>query len=137
VDLLNAQLEGASFAGANLAQASITNSHLAHAFFFYTDLRSANFKEADLRGASFHDANLERARFWSESASMEGVCFDNANLQHAILFCDLTLASFKRADLRKAELAGSQIETRQLWRAMGDSETSLPDGVIRPSTWAA
>jgi uncharacterized protein YjbI with pentapeptide repeats len=75
------------------------------------DLHAANLVMADLRYADLCGANLVGAR-------LIGVDLEGANLTGA--------------DLRTAE----DLTTEQLEHTNGDSQTRIPDDLLRPSRWA-
>ncbi|MDV8014561.1 pentapeptide repeat-containing protein [Rhodococcus sp. IEGM 1241] len=76
-----------------------------------SDLRGANFRGSYLIGADLRDCELDRA--------------------------DLIGADLRGTDIRDAKLRGSIFLTQfQINAAVGDSATTLPDSLTRPSHWA-
>jgi len=76
-----------------------------------SDLRGANFRGSYLIGADLRDCELDRA--------------------------DLIGADLRGTDIRGTKLRGSIFLTQfQINGAIGDSATTLPDSLTRPSHWA-
>lgn len=79
------------------------------------DLRAADLRGASLRAAYLIGADLRRAR---------------------LDLADVTGADLRGANLAGTDLAGTLFLTQsQLDAALGDSETGLPPGVVRPAHW--
>ncbi|MFI5432490.1 pentapeptide repeat-containing protein [Rhodococcus baikonurensis] len=85
------------------------------------DLIGARFRGSDLRGANFRGSYLI-------GADLRGCDLDRA---------DLIGADLRGTDIRGAKLRGSIFLTQfQINAAIGDSATTLPDSLTRPSHWA-
>ena len=90
----------------------------------------------DRRGADLAGKDLRRAEL--RGASLRGALLIGTDLRKA----DLSYADLTGADLRGARLAGADLATSlfvtqpQLDAAAGDSRTSLPPPLARPSHWA-
>jgi hypothetical protein len=100
-----------------------------------TDLRGANLRGAHLEGARLDRAHLVRADL--TGAHLEGARLDRAHLKGA----DLRGAHLEDAYLEKAHLEGALLADAlglsqiQLYEALGDAETKLPEGLTRPAHW--
>jgi hypothetical protein len=98
-------LKAADLTGANLVFANLSHSDLRQA-----NLTLADLKGADLRGADLRGANLVGAR---------------------LIGVDLAGANICGADLGTAE----DLTTEELEDAIGDENTKLPEGTLRPASW--
>ena len=87
---------------------------------------------ADLMGAKLRGADLH-------GISLRGAYLLGADLRSADLSrTDLLGADLRGADLRGARLVHSLFLTQpQLAAANGDSDTSLPDWLVRPGHWSS
>ena len=105
------------------------------------DLSEADLGVADLRGASLGGADLSEADLGG--ADLRGADLRGANLRWA----GLGVADLRGADLRGADLRGAQLQLadlggacgltqEQLESASGDDRTTLPEGLVRPKSWA-
>jgi Pentapeptide repeats (8 copies) len=111
-DLEGALLIGAQLWRANLSDAWLQEANLSRAQLEGANLSSAQLRQADLSDAQFYEADLSGARFWD--------------------------ANLSRAQIEGADLSGAHgLTQEQLDTATGDAMTQLPDGVRRPSAWAA
>ena len=96
LDLANADLRGAIFAGWNLHRVNFDGANLEGANFDGADLSQGSFRRAKLANASFVRANLFRT-------PMNDADLRNADFTTAVLYrtnfsgCDLTGAKFDRA----------------------------------------
>lgn len=90
-----------------------------------------DLRGVDLAGRDLRDADLR-------GASLRGALLIGADLRTA----DLSYADLTGADLRGADLSGADLSTSlftsqpQLDSARGDSRTTLPSTLSRPSHWA-
>ena len=110
LDLLGADLGGASLQGANLAGADLRIANLAHANLVDTDLSgamllAANLYRTLLMGANLHGAHLQGANL--SNAMCHRIDLSNTNLD----------ASLKNADLDSANLTGAIIGVSNLYGA--------------------
>ena len=115
--MIEADLSGAKFDGANMAGAQLNNANLTNASFLYTNLSGAQFQGADMRGANFSNAWFNWA--WFIGAKLDGANFTDAHMIGAQL---------QGADFSKV----IGLTESQLRYACGDSETKLPPGVSAP-----
>ena len=116
-NLIEANLSGSRFDGANMAGVQLMNANLANASFHYTNFSGARFEGADLRGANFTHAWFNWA--WFAGAKLDGANFTNAKMIGAQL---------QGADLSK--VVG--LTQNQLLTACGDGATRLPPGINAP-----
>jgi uncharacterized protein YjbI with pentapeptide repeats len=124
-DLRDARLEGANLRDARLEEANLVRAHLEGAY-----LGFAHLERADLRQAHLERANLGYAHF--EGADLTGAHFEGADLTGAHFEgVDLTGAHLERANLTKI----TGLNSEQLAKISGDTETILPSGVSRPTHW--
>jgi hypothetical protein len=94
-DLCGICLDGIDLWEANLSYAKLCRTY-GHSFYAIR----ANFSEADLSNVSFHNCRLN------------GSNFEKANLIDAGLYsCDCLFASFRYADLQKAQLCASNLQS--------------------------
>lgn len=151
-NLVRAHLEGADLTGAQLKEADLNDAHLNKA-----DLTGAQLEGADLKGAQLVEAVLSEA--FVTGADLTGAHLDKANLSGAQLrfgtlltgarlrLANLTSAHLEGADLSDADLEGAilsdadlggvqGLSQEQLDGAVGNMNTKLPDGCIRPVTWS-
>jgi len=113
--LVDAQLPGATMAGADLSGAALGGANLEGA-----DLSRANLSGAQLQGVNLAGANLNEA-------NLSGTDLDAANL---------TGADLRGASLDGALLSGVLgITQAQVDTASGNAETRLPDGLDAPGRW--
>lgn len=93
-------------------------------------LQSKDYVRADLMGARLRGADLR-------GANLRGALLVGADLRGADLrMADVIGADFRDADLAGADLTGSLFLIQsQLTSAKGDSATSLPTLLDRPSHW--
>ncbi|WP_078857165.1 pentapeptide repeat-containing protein [Streptomyces sp. NBRC 109706] len=87
------------------------------------------------RGADLVGARLRRADL--RGANLRGALLIAADLREADLGrADLIGADLRDADLRGARLADALFVTRpQLAAARGDADTTIPEGLTRPTHW--
>jgi hypothetical protein len=104
------------------------------------NLRSAVLPDASLRFASLLDADLQTADL--TRADLVHARLNRANLKDAILkdavldHADFADAEFGRAVLTGASLKHARNLTQsQIQATIGDSSTSLPDGLEMPAGW--
>jgi uncharacterized protein YjbI with pentapeptide repeats len=116
-NMIDANLSGARFDGANMAGAQLNNANLSNASFTYTNFSGAQLQGANLRGANFSHAWFNWA--WIGGAQLDGANFTDAHMIGAQL---------QGADLSKA----IGLTESQLRFACGDSATRLPPGVTAP-----
>jgi hypothetical protein len=113
--LHEAHLEGANLSGAHLERAILYRAHLDGAYPVEAHLEDADLYGAHLEDAKLYEAHLERAR----------LCL--AHLERANLL---------GAHLEGANLSGAEGLTQgQVYRALGDAKTLLPEGLTRPAHW--
>ena len=154
LDVVEARLVGARFAGAELERVRFTDTVVDdcdlsgtvfhHASFDRVEVRRSRMSGAVLAGATFRDvrfvdcrldeANVrmvrgERVAF--EDTVLSGSDFYEAKLVPSRMFdCDLGRANFDRADLRGARLHGSKLDgikgAEALREAVVDSTQVLP-----------
>ncbi|MCE9521540.1 MAG: pentapeptide repeat-containing protein [Alphaproteobacteria bacterium] len=115
--MIEADLSGAKFDGANLAGAQLNNANMSNASFAYTNFSGAQLQGADMRSSNFSNAWLNWA--WLAGAKLDGANFTNVNLSGAQL---------QGADLSKT----IGLTDLQLATACGDSTTRLPPGISAP-----
>jgi len=119
-DLRDAHLEESIFRGAHLDGAILVGAHLQGALLHKVRLKSAVLVRANLEGATLHNADLD------------GAVLDRANLKRVLCF----QVSLKRAHLGSANLEGARPLTQsELDEALGNAETILPEGLVRPAHW--
>jgi hypothetical protein len=124
VNLLNADLNGAVFAGANLYQVALSPLGLSHANFTAAGLIGADLSGSNLSGADLSGAAL--TCFYQSGNSRTGVCADlngayltGANLTGA----NLTGANLTGANLQRARYNSKLIRVKN---ARGGSVTEEP-----------
>lgn len=106
--------------------------NLRYALLQDADFRFATLTAADLEGANLARANLTEARL--DGANLTAADLSDASLDKA----DFNGAVLERTNLAGASLRGARHLTRaQLWQAMGDANTALPDDLICPPHWLA
>lgn len=103
----------------------------------YALLQDADFRFATLTAADLEGANLSRANL--TDARLDGANLTAADLSEASLDkVDFNEAVLERTNLARASLRGARHLTQaQLWQAIGDASTALPDDLTRPSHWLA
>ena len=90
------------------------------------DLHQKDLRKGDLHGAHLEGASLREAHL--EGAYLQGAHLEGAYLQGAHL---------EGAHLHGAHLEGAELLTKeQIWRAIGDETTKLPEGLKMPKSWA-
>jgi uncharacterized protein YjbI with pentapeptide repeats len=123
--------------GTCLPDIHLAHANLQRAFLFASDLHGANLEgvcleRAILRQANLRGANLRYARI--DGADLFGADLSGADLRGA----SLRLCFLRCADLGGADLSTAQgLSYAQLMKALGDSDTRLPDDLPRPATWSA
>src|SRR5258708_3417452 len=117
--LFEAQLQGTSFAFAQLQGANLCWTQLQKARFLFTQLQGANLSGAQLQGAFFYSAQLQGAdlsgahlqeAFLLEDTQLQGADLSEAELQGASLIG----AQLRGANLRKAQLQNADLSEAQL-----------------------
>jgi pentapeptide repeat protein len=95
----------------------------------------ADHRDADLRGADLAGKDLRAAEL--AGASLRGALLIGADLRGVDLsYTDLTGADLRGADLSGAGLESSLFTTQQqVDSARGDTRTTLPSRLSRPSHW--
>jgi uncharacterized protein YjbI with pentapeptide repeats len=153
-DLSGAYLNGANLAGADLAKANLSRANL-NPMFIPSDPAATLFVDA-LQRADLSRANLSRANL--NGANLGAADLRNADLREANLrgadlsVADLSGANLTKADLTKANLSGADLHRAifieadltaarnltqdQIYSALGDLQTRLPEGLNRPGSWA-
>jgi hypothetical protein len=141
LDLIRADLQGASLADANLQSASLADANLQGASLDRANLQSASLADANLHGASLDRADLQGA--YLGHADLQGASLDGANLQGAHLAtanlqraylgrANLQGAYLGRGDLLRASLGGANLQgmdlEAKLQGAVADAATRWPDG---------
>jgi hypothetical protein len=121
LDLIRADLQGASLDRANLQSASLADANLHGASLDRADLQGAYLGHADLQGASLDGANLQGAHL--ATANLQRAYLGRANLQGAYL----GRGDLLRASLGGANLQGMDLEAK-LQGAVADAATRWPDG---------
>jgi uncharacterized protein YjbI with pentapeptide repeats len=136
-DLFRANLADQWLAGRDLKKAFLSLSNLKGATLSYAHLDGADLTGAHLEGADLRAAHLE-------SADLQDAHLDRADLTRAHLEgADLQDAHLEGADLRWAYLDGADLSEAdgltqaQIYRAYGDANTKLPEGLTRPAHWTA
>jgi hypothetical protein len=139
-DLTGAQIVGARLDGANLSGAALNRANLSGAALDDANLSGAALNGANLSGARLNRANLSGA--WLPRADLSGAQFAWANLSSAhLLRADLSGAGLQGTNLSRATLYGvdlrqaQELMQPQLDVALGNAETQLPDGRVRPASW--
>lgn len=122
--------------GTCLPGSYLVHVNLQRAFLFASDLHGANFESACLERAILRHANLRGANL--RCATIDGADLFGADLSGADLRgASLNLCFLKCTDLGGADLSTAQgLSYAQLVKALGDSDTRLPDNLARPATWA-
>ncbi len=128
VNLLNADLNGAVFAGANLYQVALSPLGLSHANFTAAGLIGADLSGSNLSGADLSGAALTCS--YQSGNSRTGVCADlngayltGANLTGANLTgANLTGANLTGAKLTGAKLTGANLTGANLQGARYNSK---------------
>jgi hypothetical protein len=117
-NMVEADLSGANFDGANLAGAQLNNAKAVKASFVFTNFSGSRLDGADLSGANLANAWLNWT--WFAGAKLDGTNFAGARMPGAQLY---------GADLSKAVgLTQTQID-----QACGDASTKLPPGLRVPA----
>lgn len=143
-DLEGASLMMADFSGADLSSAILEGANLDRATLRHTNLSFSVLWRAQLIGANLLSATCIRADF--RGADMESVDLTSADLRGAILQrADLENAVVGMTDARTfgahgkvwfCDLSTAKYLTQDMVDAMiGDEDTRLPDGIIRPPHW--
>ncbi len=133
VDLMGANLEGASLEGSNFIKAdlrdvNLTASQLTESSFIQADLRGGDFtnacldrvdmRGADLRGATLEGANIREADFSGANlriANLRGADFSLSDMRECNFFrANLEQAYFREADLRGAIFKGANLRGADL-----------------------
>ena len=120
---------------ARLAEAQLPNIDLNHVLLMESDLQRANLSCANfecsvLRKSDLHGSDLR-------SANLDGADLCRANLSCA----DLRGASMASTFLVRTDLTGADLSTAQgltmtqIVDALGDDQTKLPLGLVRPAGW--
>jgi len=109
VNLMGADLEGASLFLAKLQGAWLAGAQLQGASLAYAKLQGARLDRAELQGASLNDAELQGASL--NDAELQGASLDRAQLQGASLDgAQLQGASLDGAHLQGAWLTGAHLQ---------------------------
>jgi len=117
-NLIESDLSGANFDGANMAGVQLNNAKAVNASFVYTNFSGARLDGADMRGANFTNAWLNWT--WFSGAKLDGANFTGARMPGAQLY---------GTDLSKAiGLTQDQID-----KACGDASTKMPPGLRVPA----
>jgi uncharacterized protein YjbI with pentapeptide repeats len=148
-DLVDLDLDGCSFADADLAGAQLLGVQLDGVDLRRADLTEANLSDASLVGADLEDATLTRATLFGadlSQATMQGALLGNAaagdadftgaDLAGAVLAdidcarCDFSDAVLTNADLGFANLAGATLSGAELKSvnvgdALADDSTTI------------
>ncbi|WP_268542014.1 pentapeptide repeat-containing protein [Candidatus Nitrosotenuis cloacae] len=112
-DLLDADLRGCSFSGAQLAGAVMDNSNLSGVDLSGANMQRALLINANLQGANLNDVNLSGASM--TLANLAGATIFDANLSGADLSnTNLKGVSMPSTDLSNANLAGANMEGTNL-----------------------
>lgn len=119
-DLRRAVLDNASLVGANLQESILFEARMQNVTLREVNLRNASLLFADLRATSLTNANLEGAEL--DFANMDYVDITNTNIKVATI-CGVDLSSVK--DLKQ----------KQIDSVIGDANTRVPSGIIRPDQW--
>ena len=150
VDLGGAPLEKFNMTGATIRHCGFSGAKLSHAKIMRVDFTQSSFENADMsdaiaedaifsgafmRGAKFHRADMAGANF--EEAALSDADFRGAMLAGAVFGgAHADGANFSNADLSDADLGGTQfLKAEQIESALGDSDTKLPKGLVRPEHW--
>ncbi|SBW22204.1 pentapeptide repeat protein [Candidatus Protofrankia californiensis] len=135
-DLTGAWLDRVDLAGATLSMADLTGAVLAEADLTDVTLIGANLTGAVLVGANLTDATLIKA-------DLTRAMLAQANLTNAELGgAELTRAMLLGANLTRAILFGANLvdaewlTQEQINVALGDGQTRLPRGIVRPASWS-
>ncbi|UZQ55284.1 pentapeptide repeat-containing protein [Trichothermofontia sichuanensis B231] len=143
VELLRADLAGASLEfidlrGAQLERANLTQAQLIGAELWQTNLTQANLQRvnligADLRAAQLYRADCTRGMFCGASlntADLSYAILDEASLCGADLrAADLTGASLRGTNLKRADLRGAILQAADLTGAELE-EADLTDAIL-------
>jgi uncharacterized protein YjbI with pentapeptide repeats len=134
-DFSGSCLEGANLFNAFLDGVIVANAHLEDAELSLASLKGASLARAWLHGANFQEANASRANF--SHAQLQGATLVEASLEKAdfgdAILSDETLYG---THLHGASLINARGLTQdQLDIAIGDENTTIPDGLTRPAHW--
>lgn len=144
-DLSEANLIGAELIGANLRGANLRRANLHKAGLREAGLSGASLIRADFRGANLIGANLHRASLIG--ADLREADLRQADLREASLIgADLRGANLELVDCNRMRIDSARLEFAnlkdstnltqgQIDRAEGNSETILPEGLVRPAHW--
>jgi TolA-binding protein len=163
-NLRGANLHDAKLQGAYLRAAYLQEANLRAADLREADLQSAILHQSDLREADLREADLRLAEEWPRfgvtnlfgadlrgadlrGAHLQGAHLQGAHLRHAELRANFFGADLRGADLQYAHLQGAYLsdaylnEARglsqeQIESAIGNENTTLPEGLTRPKTWS-
>jgi Pentapeptide repeats (8 copies) len=138
IDLLGADLPGATLVGADLTGAFLVGVTLTGADLVGATLTGATFDGADLRNARLNTAALSAAVFRNADLSgafLFGVTLTGANLARASLIrANLTHANLTDAFLNGADLSGATLTRADLTGATL-FDAKWPEGVPVPEGW--
>jgi uncharacterized protein YjbI with pentapeptide repeats len=137
VDLRGAILEGGRLTGrTSLASAQLEDARASNTNFRGVDLHESNFSRADIRASDFSGADLRRAKLYRAlacdarfvQANLEDATMVAANLMQAWLGkAVLNGTDFRGANLFRADLARTRVDTRTNWKdALLDEARVLP-----------
>ena len=122
VNLLAAELNGATFVRADLSGANLGAAQAAGAQFFESDLSGANLFIGHFEGADFARANLSNAKL--DGVHARGADFSGANLSGCRCYrsdftnADLSDANLFHARMDRANLAGAILLGSKPWQAV-------------------
>jgi hypothetical protein len=139
-NLTGVNLEGAPLIGAVLRNTNFWHANLKRTWFTYADLRGAHLKHANLQNAYLDYANLQNTFCWYANfsgaslreANLEGVEFVDPDWKKLPAFAFDKLAKQGRIEMdddtssEEMKLLGEL--TAQIWHAVFDENTILPDG---------
>lgn len=139
-NLYRANLSGSNLFGANLSSANLSEANLISANLYRANLNSSNLSRTHLSGANLVDANLSGSNLTRtdlNSARLNGADLRDAILRKANLkLADCNRVRIDSARLQSANLKGAKNLTQeQIDSAEGNSETVLPEGLVRPEHW--
>jgi uncharacterized protein YjbI with pentapeptide repeats len=111
VELMNAHLEAADFAGATMDGADLMGAKVHVAWGRYAQLSGGNLASAELQGSDLMGIQLQGSNL--TSAQLQATDLTFAQIQGAYLLG----AQLQGADLRGAQLQGADLRGADLWNA--------------------
>ncbi len=134
-----ARVSGPVFDGAQMDGINLRSSHLMLGSFVDARMTKADLSDCVLSGANLSNARLQGARFGNGTAigcsfvgtRLDGCDFRTTNLDSS----NLTGASLRDADLRKARSVKPGMLAQAFGVRSGGGKTKLPEGIDPPDHW--